>query len=512
MKFEKEKQFVINALEGGHSLKGDSFCQELDRLHGLFMHCVHAGLDKATGNAMFLALYLSTRHACHSVHILKAVSKDLIVDPFGLPYKEYADKFRKFLEDLSYAWYAHTACNCTMPTFLDDSEDWDSIYDEYERNFGVKQEALFPDVETDKDCFLPDDTSGELNQAMNILHAHESYLLHAIEDGLKELVDTLESIDRMMDENKCYSWVQEDLFRKRIDTYLDGPKWADDKKELFHEIKMLSSMGPEDQALMHLSFDTYSALKRNRLGALYLRNEATYLPRLELLGYSHPLTQAELNEYLRLRCRYDLISKLVKYGKEWAVPDADALFVNRGTKDIVESLVPFLAEKAQLGPRYRYAALREALEDLGLLTSMDAEVFKNWVNDSFLKDAPIGRGKNEKMELSKSIKQAVEDLYKFQTKEGIQKRFKNLTEEEIAQLKSGNKLKEAYQKCVLILAKTFGLDLAERNFQPYITGFDTEELFQDFPETEENAQKLEYFKAYQAYLQYKLSPEHIDGQ
>ena len=46
----------------------------------------------------------------------------------------------------------------------------------------------------------------------------------------------------------------------------------------------------------------------------------------------------------------------------------------------------------------------------------------------------------------------MEDLYKLQTKEGVQRQFKDLTEEEISQLENGDTLKPLYEKCIHIIA------------------------------------------------------------
>ena len=117
-----------------------------------------------------------------------------------------------------------------------------------------------------------------------------------------------------------------------------------------------------------------------------------------------------------------------------------------------------------------------------------------WINDSFLKDAPYGSGKGEKMKDDKSIREAVDDLYKFQSKDGIQKQFKDFTEEEIPQLKNGEKLKDLYRECVLILAKGFEIDLKEKNFQPYITEYSNQkEGLLNIPKDEKRIWILECF-------------------
>lgn len=244
-------------------------------------------------------------------------------------------------------------------------------------------------------------------------------------------------------------------------------------------------------------------LKCNRIGTLYLRSKRVDLFIYDLDDSVQRPTQVELNDFFKLHSQYELISKLVDYSCQWAVNDKKSLFVNEGTSYIINTLVPYIAKKIKFRSRKSYAALWRALIDLNLLDKTDAESFKDWVNSGLLKDAPDDSSRGGKIKTDKSIREAVDDMFKFQTKEGKQKLFKDLTEKEISQLKNGENLKELYRDSILILATAFDLELKKENFQSYISEYPhAKEYLSDFPKDKKSRYVLECFRAYEDFVRH----------
>ena len=489
MKVDKEIKFVQNALQENLDLKGGTFQKELDELYEQFQYLKKIYIDATTANTMYLSLYLRVKNVCYHIRILKAVMQELLVDPLELPYEEYAKKFRELIDD--YDWNKHSAVSTIAPL-------WDGFGlidgDEYERIFGVNEEELFLPFHYKEKEHRADVSCGTLNGALKTLLANEGYILNAIDLCLEELSDNLHDIGERVEDNRLGSPKLLQELEARKETYARSSKGMEAKEELYNDIRINMVPGMEVQTLNGLKMNLYFNLKRNRLAMQQFKNSNNTPFEYYLYGYPAPLTQAELNEFLRLNLQYELVSKLLDYNNQWKVKENNSIFVNKGTDYIVNALVPHIAEHVEFTSRKSYAALWQALLDLNLLNKTDAKSMMEWINDSFLKDAPYGSGKGEKMKDDKSIREAVDDLYKFQSKDGIQKQFKDFTEEEIPQLKNGEKLKDLYRECVLILAKGFEIDLKEKNFQPYITEYSNQkEGLLNIPKDEKRIWILECF-------------------
>ena len=493
MDFENEKQFVMDALQGKHNLKNNVFRNDLDGLYDLFQNMKNSMLDKTTADTMLLTLYLRSKCACHHIQILKAVLEELLVDPFDLPYKEYSEKFMNLADD--YDWWSHTVVSIIAPLWdgqgLIDSE-------EYERIFGLNKESLFNKTVE----YAPDNSCGTLNDVLNILDANEVYLIDSISRSLRELADDLDYIDVRLEGNKLNSPIIIERLTQRKNTYMLSKYWEEVKVELYNDIKINTIVGQEIPTLNYLKINLYSSLKRNTLGALLFHADKNDILKYDLYGYSS-FTQSELNEYLRISCQYELITKLLDYYYQWAVNEEHSIFNNNGIGYVINTLVPYFSTKIKFISRKSYAALWYAFIDLNLLKKTDAESFKNWVNSSFLKDAPADSSRGGRIKTGKSIREAVDDMYKFQTKEGKQKLFKDLTEDEISQLKNGDNLKVLYRDSILILAKAFELDLKKENFQSYISEYSiAKEYLSDFPEDKISRYILECFRAYEDFIKH----------
>ena len=196
---------------------------------------------------------------------------------------------------------------------------------------------------------------------------------------------------------------------------------------------------------------------------------------------------------------------MVDYHSKWSKADDKSMFVNSGVDYIVNALVPYLSSKIGFNSRKSYAALWQAMIDLNLLSKTDAGSFTDWVNDSFLKDAPNDSSKRGKIKNDKSIRGAVDDIYKLQTKGEHKISFKDLAEDEIPQLKNGSQLKNLYRDCILILSKAFDIDLKGKGFQPYITEYsEVKDFLSDFPEDSKSAEIMECFSAYEDFLRRQI--------
>ena len=102
------------------------------------------------------------------------------------------------------------------------------------------------------------------------------------------------------------------------------------------------------------------------------------------------------------------------------------------------------------------------------------------------------------------MRDAVEDLYKLQTKEGVQRQFKDLTEEEISQMENGDTLKPLYEKCIHIIANSFMINLEEMNFQSYITkNTSIQNSLEKIPRDEKGLYILECQRAYEEFKRYE---------
>lgn len=494
MEFEKEKKFVIDALGKNHRLASTGFRDSLDELYNLFQYRKQVILDRTTGDAILLSLYLSAKRACHSVHMLKAVTEELVIDPFNLPYRKYAEKFRKLIDE--FGWWAHIHTSTLAPF-------WDGLglieNEDYERIYGAKKEALFDGESGGEDN--PNVSKVTLNAALDTLLDHEWFLQKTISDCLEDIADTLEGIDDSLNWSGPISRNPKERLRKRKEVYMAHKQWTDDREELYNIIRMVCVNGMEKQMLPMVRGDLYIRLKRNRLGEVSLGDKNADWWESEDLGYTQPLTQTELNEYLRLSSQYELICKLDDYIRHWSVKDDTSLFANRGIEYKMNLLVPLLAKMVEFGPLKSYAALWEALIDLKMIGGTEAKyknLFIDWVNTTFLKD------KYKKFKDNKVLRDAVEDLYKLQTKEGVQRQFKDLTEEEISQLENGDTLKPLYEKCIHIIANSFMINLEEMNFQSYITkNTSIQNSLEKIPRDEKGLYILECQRAYEEFKRYE---------
>lgn len=495
MEFEKEKKFVLDALGKNHRLASDGFRGNLDELYNLFQYRRKIVLDRTTGDALLLPIYLSAKRACHSVHILKAVTEELVLDPFKFPYREYAEKFRSLIDDNE--WWTHIITDMLAPF-------WDGLgiigSDDYERIYGMKKELLFEGYSEDEGS--PNVSKEALNVALDTLLDREWFLQESICDCLKDLADTLQGIDDALNGSGPVSRNPKERLRKRKETYMAHGQWAEDRKELYNIIRMVCADGMERQMLPMVKMDLYVRLKRNCLGEVLLGDGNPDGWESEDLGYIQPLTQAELNEYLRLSSQYELIGKLVDYVCHWSMKDGGSLFIDRGTEYMVNALVPVLAKKAGFSCLFSYGALWEALIDLNLLsgtTPAHKKLFIEWVNGTFLKD------KDKRFKDITNLTKSVEGLSKLQTKRAEQRQFKDLAEEEFDRLTHGDLMKESYPKCVLILADYFDLNLEELNFQSYITHTIDEELkgMKKIPKDSQSDYILECQRAYEEFKRYK---------
>ena len=293
------------------------------------------------------------------------------------------------------------------------------------------------------------------------------------------------------------SKTQEELFLRRRSDYLNSGHGEVALEELYNDIRMLSGVVDEYQLLSNIKVQIFFRLRNNVLGQRYLIDKDYFINGL-FCSLSNKMTQTTFNEFLKLNCQYRHICKLVDYHRKWSLTDDKSLFINSGVDHIVNALVPYFSSKVHFDSRKSYAALWLALIDLNMLKRLDADSFKEWVNDSFLKDAPNDSSKKGKMKNGKSVRGAIDDMYKLQTHNGEQKHFKDLTEEEIAQLKNGNLLKNLYRDCILILSKAFGVNLKEKGFQSYVAEYpEANDLLLDFPDDSKSTTIMECFSAYE---------------
>ena len=413
------------------------------------------------------------------------------MDPFALPYPKLAEKFQNLIEEFKLKEFK--LLSSVVPPIT--GVCYGLEVDHCMHTYGVTEENLFlPVMDKVNKCMLEPE---RLSEAASILTNNRRYLFAAVTDCLHSIRDGLDSI-LPMQVNKYLGMYEASSMVNRKNIYLKGKKWEDDKNEFYNEIRMMTIAGQEMQTLHFIKMNIFYRLKRNKLGAVSPNNNKISLSDMDIYNSWQPFTQPELNEYLRLSSQYELVCKLLDYKDKWSIQSKDSLFVNQGTEHIVHLLVPYLATTVGFESRKMYAALWLALGDLDLLQKKDASSFKDWVNNSFLKDAPCDSGKGGRINTEKTIREAVDDMYKFQTRDGKQRKFKDLTETEISLLKNGDKLKEPYLKCVLILAKSFGIDLTEQKFQTYVTACShSMEILEKIPGSEEISRIVECFKAYE---------------
>lgn len=523
LRFEKDALFEPN-----FHPNFDVFKEEMDDLIMKLQHHLNIPFDGYIDTTMLLPLYLASKYVYNSISFLEHIIVNVIIDPTDLPYNEYAEKFEELADSFSYS-INKLKEEERIPYDLDDS--WEEYFDFCQIDFGCKKEALFPPIEPEvwnpekkggwvvmagdveigssdrirrpKSQVSSNEKFGTLSQTIDILFNNKEYLLNAIWTCLEDLAEMLRSMDRIIKKRIYDSKTQEDLFISRRQDYLDSSVWEDARNELYNDIKLLGGIVEEIQVLSNVKTQIYYRLKNNTLGLQYVMTNFSKDFLIHLYSPFYKITQTEFNDFLKLHCQYKQICKLVDYHKKWNLSNENVIFANNGIAYIMNEIIPYLSSKINFDSRQSYAALWQALIDLNLLKKIDAESFKNWVNGSILRDAPNDSSRKGKINSDKSIRKAVEDLYKLQTHDGLQKQFRDLTEEEISCLNNGEKLKPLYRDCILILSKAFDINLVEESFQPYITKFpDAETYLSDFPQNIKCSWILECFRAYEDFAKH----------
>ena len=523
LRFNKEALFEPNFHPNFNTFK-----EELDDLivtlrrqpivqHGGFVEIVS-----------LLPVYLASKYVYNSITFLKCILEEVIIDPTNLSYNEYAEKFEELAESFfrQIKYYE----NCNTEDYPPDESDMEK-FDSYRLEFGETEEELFGPIEPEiwnpekkgrwvlmvgdvevgssdrvrrpDTTIYPNDEYGNLSTTINVIFKNDVYLTTAIWTCLEDLAKLLREIQELLYNRTQDSQIQEELFLKRRNDYLESGHWSDAREELYNDIRLLSGVVDELQVFSNIKVQVYYRLKNNFLGQDYLLTNCSKFFIRFLFSPHYNISQAVFNEFLKLNCQYKHICKLVDFHSKWNLKDDNSLFINKGVELVVNKLLTYIAGKIDFKSRKSYAALWQALIDLNLLSKMDAESFKDWVNNGLLKDAPDDSSRGGKIKTDKSIREAVDDMYKFQTKEGKQKQFKDLTEEEISQLKNGNNLKELYRDCILILSKAYDINLKEENFQSYISEYpNAKEYLSDFPADKKSRYILECFRAYEDFLKH----------
>lgn len=484
--------------------------RQLSAPHGVFAYYV-----------TLLPTYLSCRYVYNTADFVRHILEEIIIDPFDVSYVGYAEKFEALAGSFS-DWLREyeNVGEDYYPYIESDGE----ILDPFKVEFGKNLEELFAPIEPEpwnpeakgrwvimagdveigssdrirrpKTSILPYNEEGKLSSITDVLFKNGRYLVAGIWTCLEDLAKSLREIHELLYDRSEDSKAQEDLFLKRRNEYLNSRHGETALEELYNDVRMLSGVVDEYQLLSNIKVQIYFRLRNNVLGQRYLIDKDYFIDGL----FSSPfkVSQTEFNEFLRINCQYRHICKLVNYHSTWSLTDDKSIFINRGVDYIVNTLVPYFSSKIHFDSRKSYAALWQALIDLNLLSKTDAGAFKDWINDSFLKDAPNDSSKGGKMKNDKSVRGAVDDMYKLQTHNGEQKYFKDLTEEEIAQLKNGNLLKNLYRNCILILSKAFGVNLKEKGFQSYVAEYpEANDFLLDFPDDSKSTTIMECFSAYE---------------
>lgn len=480
-----------------------------------------------TSAIMLLPTCLACKYVYNSVIFVRSILDKIIIDPFDVSYNEYAkkfenlaDSFSRILRDVEDDTESHSSNEASTddfdPFLIEFWKKLEELFEPIEPEIWNPEEKgrwgiLAGDIEIGvlnrvrrpKTTIFPNEEKGKLSNAVEVIIKNDEYLITVIWTCLEDLAELLREIDELLNE-RCNNYQeQEELFLKRRSDYLNSIHGKTAIEELYNDIIILSGIVDEYQLLSNIKVQIYFRLRNNMLGQRYLIGKEYFI---NGLFRSHTRTsQTEFNEFLKINCQYRHICKLVNYHSIWSLADDKSIFVNSGTDYIVNVLVSYLSSKICFDSRKSYAALWLALIDLNLLKKSDAGSFKDWVNDSFLKDAPNDSSKKGKMKNDKSVRGAVDDMYKFQTKDAKQKQFKDLTEEEIARLKNGVLLKELYRDCILILSKAFDIDLKGKGFQPYITEYsEVKDFLSDFPEDSKSAEIMECFSAYEDFLRRQI--------
>lgn len=486
--------------------------RQLASPHGIFAYYV-----------TLLPSYLSSMYVYNSACFVRRILEEIIIDPFDVSYIEYAGKIEALASSF-YDWMREEEKEEEEEVYPHDDFEYER-FDPYLNEFGENLEDLFGAIEPEpwepetkgrwvimagdieigssdrirrpEKTILPKDNIGKLSSTTEILIENRRYLVASIWTCLEDLAKLLREIRELLCDRSKKFEAQEDLFLRRRNDYLNSGHGEIALEELYNDIAMLSGVVDEYQLLSNIKVQIYFRLRNNVLGQRYLINKDYFIDGL-FNSHSNKVSQTTLNEFLKINCQYRHICKLINYHSKWSLTDSKSIFLNSGIDCIVNTLVPYLSSKIKFESRKSYAALWQALIDLNMLKRLDASSFKDWVNDSFLKDAPNDSSKKGKMKNDKSVRGAVDDMYKFQTKDAKQKQFKDLTEEEIAKLKNGVLLKELYQDCILILSKAFDIDLKGKGFQPYITEYsEAKDFLSDFPEDSKSAEIMECFSAYE---------------
>ena len=486
-----------------------SLNRQLSAPHGVF-----------TYYATLLPTYLSCRYVYNTACLVRSILEKIIIDPFDVSYIEYAEKIETLADTFS-DWLREYEKEEDFYPF--ENPD-DERFDPFQNEFGEKLENLFDSIEPEpwnpekkgrivlmsgdrevgtmdrirrpKYTILSNDEGGKLSLTIDILLRNQKYLVAAIWTCLEDLAKLLRDIRELLYDRSKDPKIQENLFLRRRNDYLNSRHGETALEELYNDIRMLSGVVDEYQLLNNIKVQIYFRLRNNVLGQRYLIDKDYFID--GLFSSSFKVSQTEFNDFLRINCQYRHICKLVSYHSTWSFTDDKSIFINRGVDHIVNALVPYLSSKVHFESRKSYAALWQALIDLNLLSKTDASSFKDWINDSFLKDAPNDSSKKGKIKNDKSIRGAVDDMYKLQTKTRHKISFKDLTEDEIAQLKNGNQLKNLYRDCILIFSKVFGINLKERAFQSYVAEYpEANDFLLDFPEDDKSAKIMECFSAYE---------------
>ena len=516
--FDKYALFDTNTpLNYGYS----KFKEELDELIGTLSLQLKGNYSPLVDSVMLLPTYLSCKYVYNSTFFVRSILDKVIIDPFNTSYIGYAEKFEA-LAGSFWDWLNEYEKEEEDFYPFDDSDD--EHFDIFQNEFGKKLEDLFGpigselwdpkakgrwvimhgDIEIGSSdrvrrpdtTILPDDEGGKLSSITDVLFKNGRYLVAGIWTCLEDLAELLREIHELLYDRTKDSKVQEELFLRRRNDYLNSGHGEVALEELYNDIRMLSGVVDEYQLLSNIKVQIYFRLRNNVLGQRYLINKDYFIDGL-FNSYSK-VSQTEFNEFLKINCQYRHVCKLVNYHSIWSLTDNKSIFINNGVDYIVNALVPYFSSKVYFDSRKSYAALWQALIDLNLLSKTDAGSFKDWINDSFLKDAPNHSSKGGKMKNDKSVRGAVDDMYKLQTHNGEQKYFKDLTEEEIAQLKNGNLLKNLYRNCILILSKAFCVNLKEKGFQPYVAEYpEANDFLLDFPDDSKSTTIMECFSAYE---------------
>lgn len=499
------------------------FKKELDELIVTLNRQLTAPHGQFVNRMMLLPSYLASKYVYNAITFVRSILDKVIIDPFGVSYIEYAEKFEGIAGNF-YDWSRESMNIKTALYPFDNSGDDD--FDLTQIEFGESIQELFgpitpetwnpekkgrwiitvgdreigssdrirrPDTEV-----LTNDELGKLSTTSFNLLQNETYLITAIWTCLEDIAESLREIHELLSERIEDSQVQEELFLRRRQDYLNSDCWDAALGELYNDIKLLSGVVDEYQLLSNIKVQVYYRLRNNALGQSYLAANCSKYFIGRLFSPIIKISQYEFNEFLKLNCQYRHICKLVDYHSKWSKADDKSMFVNSGVDYIVNALVPYLSSKIGFNSRKSYAALWQAMIDLNLLSKTDAGSFTDWVNDSFLKDAPNDSSKRGKIKNDKSIRGAVDDMYKLQTKGEHKISFKDLTEDEIPQLKNGSQLKNLYRDCILILSKAFDVNLEEIGFQSYITEYSkAKDFLSDFPEDSKSVNIMECFSAYE---------------